>query len=35
MMYLHTWNPSTATLYFYQDDLGVLEPLRAKLSKVK
>jgi prepilin-type N-terminal cleavage/methylation domain-containing protein len=35
MMYLHTWNPSTAALYFYQDDLGVLEPLRAKLSKVK
>jgi len=35
MMYLHTWNPSTATLYFYQDDLGQSESRRAQFATVK
>jgi hypothetical protein len=35
MTYLHSWNPSTATLYFYQDDLGQLEPRRSELATVK
>ena len=34
MTYLHSWNPSTATLYFYQDDLGQLEPRRTQLATI-
>jgi len=30
----HTWSAATASLYFYQDDLGALEPQRANLMKV-
>lgn len=35
MMYIHSWNASTAALYFYQDDLGALESQRANLDTVK
>ena len=31
--FLHSWNP-TRELYFHQEDLGVLEPMRARLLKV-
>ena len=35
MMYIHSWNQSTAALYFYQEDLGTqLEPKRAMLDTV-
>lgn len=34
MMFIHTWNQSTAALYFYQEDLGVLEGQRASLDAV-
>ncbi|MEK7781629.1 MAG: prepilin-type N-terminal cleavage/methylation domain-containing protein [Verrucomicrobiota bacterium] len=33
MLFLHTW-ASPRELYFYQDDLGALEPQRASLKKV-
>lgn len=35
MFFLHSWNVSQRELYFYQDDLGELEPMRASLKKVK
>ncbi len=35
MMFIHTWNLSGGReLYFYQDDLGALEPQRASLKRV-
>jgi len=35
MFYIHTWNPSTCEIYFYQDDLGALEPFRNSLKRVQ
>jgi hypothetical protein len=35
MVYLHTWDTSNFEFYFYQDDLGDLEPLRGTLTRVK
>ena len=35
MMFIHSWNSSTAALYFYQDDLGALESQRGNLAMVK
>jgi len=35
MMFLHSWRPSDRQLFFYQDDLGVLEPYRKNLQQVK
>jgi hypothetical protein len=35
MMFVHSWNPGTAALYMYQDDLGALEPKRAQLKTVE
>ena len=34
LMFIHTWNAASASMYFYQDDLGPLEPQRASLMKV-
>jgi hypothetical protein len=35
MMFIHTWSvPLGRELYFYQEDLGELEPQRAKLKRV-
>ena len=33
MYFLHSWN-SGRELYFYQEDLGALEPMRNRLLKV-
>jgi prepilin-type N-terminal cleavage/methylation domain-containing protein len=35
MYFLHSWNPGSRELYFYQDDLGALEPFRTSLKKVQ
>jgi len=35
MFYIHTWNASTCEIYFYQDDLGALEPYRNSLKRVQ
>lgn len=35
MYFLHSWNVGGRELYFYQDDLGALEPLKAGLKTVK
>jgi len=35
LMYLHSWQESTAALYIYQDDLGQLEPNRSRFDTVK
>ena len=35
MMFVHSWNSSTAALYFYQDELGALESQRGSLVTVK
>jgi prepilin-type N-terminal cleavage/methylation domain-containing protein len=34
MLFIHSWSTARA-LYFYQEDLGVLEPQRASLATVK
>ena len=34
MFFIHSWNPTARHLYFYQDDLGDLEPFR-KLNALK
>jgi type II secretory pathway pseudopilin PulG len=34
MRFIHSWSP-TRELYFYQDDLGALEPQRNSLKKVE
>jgi len=33
MLFIHSWS-TARPLYFYQDDLGALEPQRANLAKV-
>jgi hypothetical protein len=35
LMYLHSWNETTAALYIYQDDLGQLESKRAQFDTIK
>jgi prepilin-type N-terminal cleavage/methylation domain-containing protein len=35
MVFLHTWDTSSFEFYFYQDDLGLWEPLRASLKRVQ
>ena len=35
MMFLHSWQASTAALYIYQEDLGALESQRGNLAMVK
>jgi len=35
MFYIHTWNAATCEIYFYQEDLGLLEPYRASLKRVQ
>ncbi len=32
MFFLHSWNPSSRQLYFYQADLGAMEPFRNSLT---
>ena len=35
MMFLHSWNVASRELYFYQEDLGDSESLRANLNRVR
>ena len=35
MMFIHSWNPSSRELYFYQEDLGALEPYRKFLKTIQ
>jgi len=35
MFYIHTWNANTCEIYFYQEDLGALEPFRNSLKRVQ
>ena len=35
LLYIHTWSVGTRELYFYQDDLGDLEPVRKNLKRVQ
>jgi hypothetical protein len=35
MYFIHTWKTSTCEIYFYQEDLGLLEPYRNSLKRVQ
>lgn len=34
MMFIHSWSPANRELYFYQEDLGALEPFRRNLRTI-
>ena len=35
MLFIHSWNPSAREIYFYQEDLGALEPYRTSLKTIQ
>lgn len=35
MLFVHSWNPSARELYFWQQNLGQLEPFRNSLKKIQ
>ena len=35
MMFIHSWAPNSRELYFWQDDLGQLEPARNNLKRIQ
>ncbi len=35
MLFIHSWSPSTRELYFFQEDLGELEPFRKYLRSIQ
>ena len=34
MMFIHSWSPANREMYFYQEDLGALEPFRSALRRI-
>jgi type II secretory pathway pseudopilin PulG len=35
MRFIHSWNPSSRELYFWQENLGELEPMRNNLQRIR
>jgi prepilin-type N-terminal cleavage/methylation domain-containing protein len=35
MLFIHSWSPANRELYFYQEDLGDLQPIRASLQHIQ
>jgi len=35
MRFIHSWNPSARELYFWQENLGELEPMRNNLQRIR